>query len=320
MKPKEVRIEVPWGHVAGKWYGTQNARPIVMIHGWQDNAGTFDTLIPLLPQHIPYLAIDLPGHGLSSRLPHGILYTVMNFINVVNIIQRHYKWDQMSFCSHSMGAQISSLFASLYPERCDLLICLDAIMKPYQGSVDRRIEKARKIGDDFLDLDKLNQLGNEPPSYSRDELIQRWAKQAHMTPDGVEYLMQRGAQPSEGDPEKFYFSRDIRLKIMEFGPANIPDDVHVKLLQRITAPHFYIKADKAPMRFEGDELFQRVIDSVTKANPKFEWTAVVGGHHCHLTDPELVSEHISNFIYKYRKQIDHEANDRCNSSEFKSKL
>lgn len=54
-------MEVPWGHVAGKWYGSENVRPIVMLHGWQDNAGTFDTLVPLLPNHLSYLSIDLPG-------------------------------------------------------------------------------------------------------------------------------------------------------------------------------------------------------------------------------------------------------------------
>jgi len=38
------------------------SRPIVCIHGWQDNAGTFDRLIPLLPREFSYLAIDLPGN------------------------------------------------------------------------------------------------------------------------------------------------------------------------------------------------------------------------------------------------------------------
>lgn len=32
-----------------------------MLHGWMDNAGTFDTLIPLLPKELSYLSIDLPG-------------------------------------------------------------------------------------------------------------------------------------------------------------------------------------------------------------------------------------------------------------------
>lgn len=64
LQPKEVKIRVPWGgYIAGKWYGPDNVQPILMIHAWQDNAGSFDPLLPLLPSNFSYLAIDLPGHG-----------------------------------------------------------------------------------------------------------------------------------------------------------------------------------------------------------------------------------------------------------------
>lgn len=220
---------MPWGVVAGKWYGPENVRPIVMLHGWQDNAGTFNTLVPLLPKEHSYLALDLPGHGFSSRLPDGMCYTVMNYIHTLNHIQRHYKWNQLSFCSHSMGAQISQLYASMYPDRCDLLICLDALMKPYMKSISDMVEHIRKIGLEFLLLDQLNRSGKEPPTYERDEIRKRWIKQTNMTAPAVEHLMERGVHPSKTDPNRFYFSRDIRLKVMEFGPASIPDSVQYKV-------------------------------------------------------------------------------------------
>lgn len=72
---EEVQIDVPWGVIAGKWYGDREQQPVLAIHGWQDNAGTFDRLLPLLPQCIPILAIDLPGHGLSSHYPTGMVCT-----------------------------------------------------------------------------------------------------------------------------------------------------------------------------------------------------------------------------------------------------
>lgn len=298
-----MQIDVPWGHVAGKWYGSESQRPIVLVHGWQDNAGSFDRLIPLLPNHIPYLSIDLPGHGLSSRLPHGILYTTTNCINVLNIIQRHYKWDKMSFCCHSLGAQVSSLYAALYPERCDLLVCLDALMKPYSGNVDTLIKNCQKMGDDFLDLDKLNRSDKEPPTYTQAEMAERWAKQTKMTPDAIEFLMKRAILPSKANKNLFYFSRDIRLKVMEFGMSSINDDVQLKLIGRIKAPHLFIKANKSP-EFEGKERYKKALEILTESNPKFEWRTVIGGHHCHLTDPTHVSDHISNFINKYRAKDD----------------
>lgn len=41
---KEVTIPVPWGHVAGKWWGPTHKRPILTIHGWQVKAFSLNKL------------------------------------------------------------------------------------------------------------------------------------------------------------------------------------------------------------------------------------------------------------------------------------
>lgn len=91
---QEVEIAVPWGHIsgmlltflkcvsnfdcAGKWWGSRLKQPIIAIHGWQDNAGTFDKLAPVLRDSgFAVFAIDLPGHGLSSHMPLGQFYYLL---------------------------------------------------------------------------------------------------------------------------------------------------------------------------------------------------------------------------------------------------
>lgn len=32
---EEITIPVPWGHIAGKWWGPKNVRPILLLHGFQ---------------------------------------------------------------------------------------------------------------------------------------------------------------------------------------------------------------------------------------------------------------------------------------------
>ena len=55
----DVHVPTPWGHLATKCWNLPSADdprdftlsthlPVVCLHGWQDNAGSFDTLIPLL--------------------------------------------------------------------------------------------------------------------------------------------------------------------------------------------------------------------------------------------------------------------------------
>lgn len=73
---EEMKIDVPWGHVSGKWYGNQDDQPILALHGWLDNAGSFDRLIPLLPQKFPVLCIDLPGNLTSQSDEFNKLYAL----------------------------------------------------------------------------------------------------------------------------------------------------------------------------------------------------------------------------------------------------
>jgi pimeloyl-ACP methyl ester carboxylesterase len=62
LKCEEITIYLPnGGHISGKWWGDKSTRPILCLHGRQDNCGTFDRLIPLLSREFSYLAIDLPG-------------------------------------------------------------------------------------------------------------------------------------------------------------------------------------------------------------------------------------------------------------------
>lgn len=81
--------------LAGKWWGDSNTQPVLGLHGWEDNANTFDTLAPLLS--VPsFLAIDMMGHGLSSYFP---AVGVNHFIDAVILLRRiaeYSKWTKLS--------------------------------------------------------------------------------------------------------------------------------------------------------------------------------------------------------------------------------
>ena len=46
----ELCVPVPWGEIRGKVWGPDHGRPVLCVHGWADNCGTFNNLIPLLPK------------------------------------------------------------------------------------------------------------------------------------------------------------------------------------------------------------------------------------------------------------------------------
>jgi pimeloyl-ACP methyl ester carboxylesterase len=81
----------------GIWWGPSDVQPIIALHGWQDNAGTFWNLSPLLSKDVSILSIDLPGHGQSSHFPQGQFYYIFwEGIIIIHRIVKHYKLDKVS--------------------------------------------------------------------------------------------------------------------------------------------------------------------------------------------------------------------------------
>ncbi|XP_026477131.1 probable serine hydrolase [Ctenocephalides felis] len=115
---KDVSIPMPWGHISGKlWNPHLETRPILAVHGWLDNCNTFNTLAPLLPKHVSLLSIDFPGHGLSSRIPDGLMYSTFELPVVLYRIQQHFGWDKISLLGHSMGSIIVFMYCCTFPEK-----------------------------------------------------------------------------------------------------------------------------------------------------------------------------------------------------------
>lgn len=272
-------------------------RPIVCIHGWQDNAGTFDTLIPMLPAHHSYLAIDMPGHGWSSRLPDGLLYTSTEDLYTLNAVFRHFGWDKVSLMGHSNGSITCVIFAATFSERVDMVIALDSI-KP--RVLEPRLRRYLLRGlDDVLVADLRNQdASSEPPIYTMKQLVDRMNAQTFLsvTRETAPCLLQRGVQPSRNDPDKYFFTRDNRLKMYHF--AMYSQQLCLEMAALIDCPFLFVKALHSP-HFEPVQYYDEAL-AVMQKNAAFEMHYADGGHHVHLTDPHLIAEPIGRFCDRVR--------------------
>lgn len=253
------------------------------MHGWQDNCGTFDTLAPLLPSHVSFLALDLPGHGLSSRMPDGIPYSNLNNVMFLKMIQKEYNWDKISLIGHSMGSNIGFLFTGIYPDDVDMMIGIDAL-RPGYVAPERTIEILSKSIDGFMIADERNQDKSEPPSYTYDELIERLynGTSGSVTKETCPFLLERAIKKSEKYPEKYYFSRDSRLKYTNIQAAG--QEALLNLARKITSPYLYIQAELTPLH-EEEKYFNEGLAAM-KENPNFQHQLILNAtHHLHLTNP-----------------------------------
>ena len=175
----EVSIPVPWGAISGKqWRGCeasdQGERQWLVLHGLLDNAGSFDSLAPLLTSASPrhsLLCLDFPGHGLSSHLPPGQMYHYLECLRYIRLVARSLGCDKFGLLGHSMGAGLSSLFAATYPEMVEALVMID-IVKPVGRKTEDLVQKTRQSIDLFFTIEDKIAKG-EKVYASEDEAFKR---------------------------------------------------------------------------------------------------------------------------------------------------
>ncbi|XP_044250546.1 probable serine hydrolase [Drosophila takahashii] len=296
---KEVKVPAPWGHISGRWYGNRTERPILAIHGFLDNLGTFDCLIPLLPDYIGVLCIDLPGHGRSSRLPPGMLYAVDVHMLVIPRVMKAYGWSKVSLMGHSLGGMISFLYTALAPHSVDMVISLDIVLplnrvpKKAVGLVGQRLEK---------NLVEEDRQEPEPPSYTLSQLTKDVAKGSinSVTPEFAKHLLHRQVLQSQLYPDRFYFSRDERVKytnIMQF-ESGLAEEMTKRIRRK---PYLIIKGSSSP--FVGKHC-EKPIQILRQNNPHFEFYEVEGGtHHVHIHAAEECARYIVPFIRHHRPPV-----------------
>ncbi|KAH8373958.1 hypothetical protein KR200_004884, partial [Drosophila serrata] len=291
---EEVKIPVPWGHISGRWYGNRKERPILALHGWLDNLGTFDRLIPLLPDYIGVLCIDFPGHGRSSHIQHGLFYS--DYVTVIPIVMKEYGWTKVSLMGHSMGGFQCFMYASINPQAVDMIITLD-ILLPLKNKIENMAMKFEK---QLVEIERQND-GNyrEPPSYTFAQLEQTMTKRRFKSefPELAKHLLHRQLSRSKLYPERFYYSRDAR--IMNYHYLDIDDGLAMEMARQVKGkPFLIIKGSRSPY------LSQRSFEAIgimAEDNPHFELYEVEGGtHYVHLHAAEECARYIVPFIRHHR--------------------
>lgn len=279
MSAVEKEFQLNGIKLAGKLWGDEKGHPVLAIHGWMDNAASFDLLAPLLTDsHV--LAIDTAGHGFSDYLPTGSIYNIWSDIADLFSVAEQMGWDEFSIIGHSRGANVGVLMAGSFPDRVKTLTLLDGGSPETVSAKKMPAILAKSV------LDKQNP--RQPRKYAeRDDVIKlRTDGMLKLTPTQAELLAARGVSESDGE---YYWHADQKLKAtseMRLTPAILQS-----FYSSITAPVLGVFAEQGlanmfletPMR---DEIKQ------------LDWHTLPGPHHFHMDESVDAIASLINNSYK----------------------
>lgn len=277
--PEEIEIKTPYLRLAARIWGSETGLPVLALHGWLDNAASFDRLAPLLPQ-CRLIALDLPGHGLSDHRPPGVPYHFIDFIPDVIAAADALGWDSFSLLGHSLGAAITSFVAAIIPERITHLALIEGL-GPLSGDPEHGPAALLKS------IRQMQQLERKRlPIYPNlEEAVQARHKAGGLSWQAAEILVGRGTKPVDGG---IRWRSDPRLTFAS--PLYLTEEQVLAFLGQIRSPSLLIHAESGYLARR--DYMARRYEQV----PKLEVKILPGGHHLHLEDPELVARILTEFL------------------------
>jgi pimeloyl-ACP methyl ester carboxylesterase len=278
MQPAETTITAGDLSLAVRTWGDFGNSPIIALHGWQDNAATFDRLAPYFPDYF-WVIPDLPGHGRSEHRGKGAEYTIWNYSVEVMALAEIYNLDSFTLVGHSMGGGIASMIAGLFPERVTRLVLLDVI-----GTITTQANKSPVQLRDGIEQRVGKALRKSGIYPTREAAIDARAKKG-ITAAAAALLGERGiAEHSNG----YSWCHDQRLTLKSL--VSLTDDQVAAFLSAITCPVLLVVSRETVQREE--VILQR---SALVKNIRVEH--LDGGHHQHLEEQaEAMAELVRVFF------------------------
>ncbi len=117
-----------------RWHVQRAGRgdALVLIHGTAASTHSFRDLLPALAERFTVIAVDIPGHGFTSRLPDksmsltSIARALAGLFETLGVQPRY-------LVGHSAGAAIVLRHALDRPDGIDAVVGLNAALLPYGG-------------------------------------------------------------------------------------------------------------------------------------------------------------------------------------------
>lgn len=274
-------ISFDLGHITLAGFSNENhGKPLLLaLHGWLDNAGSFEPMMPYL-DNFHVIALDFPGHGLSpDRNPDAHYHFVEWVYDICRLINAQ-QWQRLCIVGHSMGGMVSQLVAAVLPEAISRIVLIDAI-----GLITTEAEDA---------CEQLKQaVHSRERTRSRVKGVHANLEQAltaRLTAGDIgmaqaKTLAKRGLLEN---PQGYTWRSDPRLR------------THSAMRLTFEQAKSFMKAIECPVLLirgkDGGEMVSKQLARYQDLFIELRVVEIDGGHHCHMQHPVDAARLVAEFV------------------------
>ena len=213
-------------------WGNADAPPLLLVHGGRDHCRSWDWVAEELRADWHIIAPDLRGHGDSAWSPDGN-YEMSGFVYDMAQLIHQLDLAPVTIVSHSMGGNVCTRYAGLYPENVRKLVAIEGLGPSPKQLAERTAAPFAKRWQKWIE-EKRIAAGRLPKRYpTLDDAYSRMkAENTYLTDEQARHLTIHGINRNEDGSWSWKF--DNHLNVWPF--VDMPQAEIEALWRAITCP------------------------------------------------------------------------------------
>lgn len=279
----ERRLDIGGLSLAAKEWGSEQTRRetprrVLALHGWLDNANTFDHVAPML-EDVHLVALDMAGHGKSDHKPDPTSYHFIDYVPEVARAADALGWDRFTLLGHSLGAGVCLVLAGTVPERIERLALIEGLgpLTETDAGTPERLATAIRA--------EQKPVARKRIFENLDAAAEKLAQVTGQKVSTAKTLAMRSLHEVEGG---WTWRSDSRLR--QTSRLRLTEAQVLAFLGRVDCPTLLIGAN------DGIAFDRAVFDKRVDTMKDLTIEMLDGHHHLHLDDPEPTARTLNAFF------------------------
>ena len=284
LQPRDVFIEAGDLRLRVVLYGDESKPPLLLLHGFMDQARAWDFAAEHLAARYFCVAPDFRGFGDSAWEPGGKYFFASYQLDVTAVVEAM-GWEQVAVAGHSMGGNVAAQWAGVFPSKVSHLILAEGFGPPERDPASFPERTARWV------KGILGKEREHPRSFSSMEEAASRLMESHPRLS-VERATHWARQAVRAKGEGFVWKFDPAHRLPSPHPYLFDEYAH--FLRRIRAPVLALHGAEGPVSVEAMHARYAHI-------PDLRIEVVEdAGHGIHVEQPEETAMKMLNFLTEPR--------------------